>query len=162
MVAAVTLAAVVGACATSPTPSAPSPGAVAPSLAPSPPFAVQPNCPGDRWPPYDLGGVPGITARSFDRATVQLANRTGQTWYYRVAGWQVEQVETCRGLVESEVERGPIAPGATIQLTLGAFVGRMEVPITIAFWDRRCGEACSRAPVAAMELVRSPEEPGSS
>jgi hypothetical protein len=156
------LAAALGACGTSPPPSDPSPEAVATLLGPSPPFAAEVNCPGDRWPPYDMDGIPGITARSLDRATIQLANRTVQKWYYRIAGWQVLQLDTCRGLVEQEVERGPIAPGATIQTTLPAFAGRMDVPITIAFWDQPCGEACRRAPVAAMELVRSPEEPGTS
>jgi hypothetical protein len=109
-----------------------------------------------------MNGIPGITARSLDRATIQLTNHTAQRWYYRVAGWEVLQLETCSGLVESEVERGPIAAETTVQTTLGMFVGAMEVPITIAFWDRPCGEACSRAPVAAVQLERSPDEPGTS
>jgi hypothetical protein len=120
------------------------------------------DCPGDTWPPYDLGGIPGLGARSIDRATVQLTNGTNRTWYYRAAGWTVEQLDICRGLVESEVERGPITQGASVRVTLGQLAEHLEVPITIAFWDQPCGEACNRAPVAAILVVRSLEAPGSS
>jgi hypothetical protein len=65
-------------------------------------------------------------------------------------------------LVESEVERGPIAPGATERVTLGQLAERIGVPVTIAFWDQPCGEACQRAPIAALLVVRSLEEPASS
>ena len=53
--------------------------------------------PGRTWPPYPLGGIPGITAVSTDRATVEITNRTGRTYYYRVSGWELDQFETCRG-----------------------------------------------------------------
>lgn len=36
---------------------------------------------------------------------------------------------------------------------------QLDVPITIAFWDKPCGEACQRDPIAAMVVVRSPLEP---
>ena len=58
-------------------------------------------CPGRTWPPYPLGGIPGITAVSTDRATVEITNRTGRTHYYRVSGWELDQFETCRGWRQS-------------------------------------------------------------
>jgi hypothetical protein len=150
------------ACSVTHPPADPTAAAIAPSPASSPALAASANCPGDTWPPYDLGGIPGIAARSIDRATVELTNRTDRTWYYRAAGWQVEQLETCRGLLEFEIERGPIAAGAAVQVALAAFGERIDVPITIAFWNEPCGEACQRAPVAAILVVRSPDEPASS
>jgi hypothetical protein len=44
-----------------------------------------------------------------------------------------------------------------------AFADRMDVPITVAFWDKPCGEGCQRAaPIAAMLVARSPLEPAAS
>lgn len=73
-----------------------------------------------------------------------------------------ERFETCTGLVESEIERGPIAADSTVRTILGEFAGRLDVPITIAFWEEPCGEGCQRAPVAALVVVRSPLAPGAS
>jgi len=115
------------------------------------------------WPPFDLGGIPGITATSRDRATIEITNRTDRTFYYRVAGWQPAQFETCRAFGEEGVEEGPIAPGATVGVMIAAFADRMDVPITVAFWDEPCGEGCQRAaPLAAMLVERSPLEPAAS
>jgi hypothetical protein len=106
-----------------------------------------------------MGGIPGITAISTDRATIEITNHTGRTWYYRVSGWQLDQFETCRALGEVEVQRGPIAPGTTERVMLFGNWEQLDVPITIAFWDRPCGEACQREPIAAMVVVRSQLEP---
>jgi len=119
-------------------------------------------CPGRSWPPYRLGGIPGITASSSDRATIQIDNHSGRTWYYRVSGWQLEQFETCRALGELEVQRGPIAAGATERVMLQGNWEQLDAPMTIAFWEQPCGEACQREPVAAMQVVRSPFEPPAS
>jgi len=68
-----------------------------------------------------------------------------------------------RALGEEEVEEGPIAPGGTVQVMIVAFADRMDVPITVAFWDKPCGEGCQRAaPIAAMLVARSPLEPAAS
>lgn len=103
-----------------------------------------------------------MTATSIDRATVEIVNGTSRTYYYRVAAWQPEQFETCRGLLESEIERGPLDPGTTVRVMLAAFVERPDVPISIAFWDKPCGEGCQHAPVAAILVARSPVTPGAS
>jgi hypothetical protein len=140
-----------------------------PSVVPAPAVHLSPSvapptfCPGRSWPPYQLGSIPGITATSKDRATIEITNRTERTYYYRVAGWQPAQFETCRALGEEEVEEGPIAPGGTVQVMIVAFADRMDVPITVAFWDKPCGEGCQRAaPIAAMLVARSPLEPAAS
>jgi hypothetical protein len=119
-------------------------------------------CAGATWPPYELVGIPGITTTSIDRATVEITNATNETYYYRVAGWQVDRFETCQAFGEREIERGPIAPGETVRSSINAFSGQLDVPITVAFWDRPCGEACQRAPIAAMVVARSPVEPAAS
>lgn len=100
---------------------------------------------------------------SRDRATIEIVNHSDRTYYYRVAGWQPAQFETCRALGEQEVQEGPIAPGATVQVMIVAFADRMDVPIAVAFWDQPCGEGCQRAaPIAAMLVARSPLEPAAS
>ena len=148
--------------------------AIAPSAGPSrrrPPLAV--GCPSGVGlathvlPRQNLAalrarGYPGITAISTDRATIEITNHTGRTWYYRVSGWQLDQFETCRALGEVEVQRGPIAAGTTERVMLFGNWEQLDVPITIAFWDKRCGEACQREPIAAMVVVRSLIEPAAS
>jgi hypothetical protein len=149
--------------------------AVVPSGGPSPPVVASPSvlsspsgapptfCAGRSWPPYQLVGIPGITATARDRATIDITNRTDRTYYYRVAGWQPAQFETCRALGEEEVEEGPIAPGATVHVGIVAFADRTDVPITVAVWDTQCGEACQRgAPIGAMLVERSPLQPAAS
>ncbi len=162
------LAVVLGACAPGATgdlsirPDAALSAAPSPSAALSSPVAAATFCPGVLWPPYEFVGIPGITVSSVDRATVEVANGTGRIYYYRVTGWQPERFETCRALQESEVERGALAAGNTVRVTLGQLGDLMDVPITIAFWDEPCGEDCQRAPVAATLITRSAVEPASS
>jgi hypothetical protein len=167
------LALVIGGCAakapndpsgsTIPPPVAASPSVVASTSAgPSPSGGPPSFCPGRTWPPYRLGGIPGITADSRDRATIEISNQSGRTYYYRVAGWQLARFETCRAFGEEEVERGPIAAGATVRVMLTGNLEQNDVPLTIAFWDQPCGESCEREPVAAMLVVRSPLEPPAS
>jgi hypothetical protein len=68
-VALAALALTLWACSRSNPPADPTVTAITSSPASSPSLAAA-NCPGDSWPPYDLGGIPGIAARSIDRATV--------------------------------------------------------------------------------------------
>lgn len=147
-----------------PTPDVQSPGKSASaalpadaSPSPSPTF-----CPGRTWPPYPVGGVPGITAVSADRATVEITNHTGRTIYYRVSGWEPDQCETCRAVGEVEVQRGPLAPGSTERVMVDAGWHQAGVPVTVAKWDGPCGEACAREPVGAMVVPLSPVEPAAS
>lgn len=133
-----------------------------PSLAPSPSAAPPTFCPGRTWPPYRLVAIPGITAISTDRATIEITNHTGRTWYYWVSGWQLDQFETCRALGEVGVGGGRIAARATDRVMLQGNWEQLDVPITIVFWDKPCGEACQREPIAAMQVVRSLLEPAAS
>jgi hypothetical protein len=131
------------------------PGATASSGAPT-------FCPGRTWPPYPLGGIPGISAVSTDRATIEIVNRTGRTVYYRVSGWQLGQYETCQGLGEIEVQGGPIVSGATEVVKIDPGWQPAGIPVTIGFWAEVCGEACHREPNAAMTVELSPLEPPAS
>lgn len=97
-----------------------------------------------------------------DHATIQITNRTTQTIYYRVSGWEPDQFETCRALGEIEVARGPLAPGATERVTVDPGWQEGSVPVTVAVWDRACGEACARAPIGALVVPLSPIEPPAS
>lgn len=150
------------------TPSLAAGGDRPPAVAVSPPAAVSPSpavatpCPPSTWPPDELAGAPGVTARSVDRTTVEISNGTARAYWYRVAGWEPLTVESCRVWLEAEVERGPIEAGATMRVGLGALAERFDLPITIALWDEPCGEDCRRGPDAAMLVVRSPLEPPSS
>jgi hypothetical protein len=132
------------------------------AIATGSPAASQTFCPGRTWPPYPVGGFPGLEAASIDRATVAITNGTGMTWYYRVSGWQPAEFETCRALAELEVVRGPIAPGATERVTVDPTWRQAGVPVTIAFWDEPCGEGCQREPVAAIGVELSALEPAAS
>jgi hypothetical protein len=131
------------------------------SVAPSPSAATT-LCPGRTWPPYPLSEIPGIAAVSTDRATIELTNRTGRTYYYRVSGWQLDQFETCRALGELEVQRGPIAPRTTERVMVDPGWLQAGVRVTVAFWDKPCGETCQREPLAAMIVGLSPLEPAAS
>jgi len=97
-----------------------------------------------------------------DRATIEITNRTAQTIYYRVSGWEPDQLETCRVLSEIEVVRGPLAPGATERVMIDLGWQQAGVPVTVAVWDRACGEACAREPIGAMVVPLSPVEPAAS
>jgi hypothetical protein len=131
------------------------------SPAPSASFGAELTCPGDHWPPDDLSGIPGIDAVARDRATIEIRNGTSARWFFRVDAWEVARLETCVGLLPLELERGPIEPGAVIQVPIGQS-DKPDQPLTVSFWDRPCGEACNRAPQHPILVDRSPIEPGSS
>ena len=121
------------------------------------------TCAGDVWPPFGApGSMAGVTARSTDQATVEIDNRTGRIYYFRMSGWEVAQLESCRGLVELEVVRGPLAPRGVSSADLGYLVDRVGVPITIGIWTERCGEDCRREPSAVLLVPRSTCEPAAS
>jgi hypothetical protein len=119
------------------------------------PVASPTFCPGRTWPPYPLGGIDGVTAVSTDRQTIEITNRTDRTISFRVSGWEIAQFETCLALGEAEVARGPIAPGTTQPVTVDPNWWRTAVPVTVAFWDERCGEGCTREPRAAIDVELS-------
>lgn len=128
----------------------------------SPEFGAGITCAGDRWPPADLSGIEGIRVRSLDRATVEIANDTNLTWYYVLSGWEVARLESCVGLLPIEIERGPLPSRTIIRTSLGLVFDRPDLPITIAFWDAPCGEACIRRPEHPLLIERSLAQPASS
>ena len=114
------------------------------------------DCPERPWPKIGLGGLPGMTATSLDLARIELHNGTGRQYSFRVDAWEHARLETCDALLAQEIVRGPIAAGDTFEFRVGV---PFHIPVTIAFWDQRCGEACVAEPFAAMLVTRSPERP---
>jgi hypothetical protein len=157
---------VLAACAAPPEPNgrsfSPHPATEASTPPGLPAFGAGLTCPGDRWPPPDLTGVPGIRVVALDRATVEISNDTDQTWYYQLSGWEVAMLDTCIGLIPIEIERGPLPAGAVERTSLGQLTDQADLPVTIAFWDAPCGEACVRKADHPMLIDRSHVEPRSS
>lgn len=115
------------------------------------------SCPGERpWPGISLDGIDGMTATSRDQSRIELHNGTDRPYSYRVNTWEWYPPGTCGELVDKEVVRGRIPAGKT--LPLDVYVP-FEFPVTIAFWEGLCGEACDADPFAAMLVTRSPERP---
>jgi hypothetical protein len=112
--------------------------------------------------PFSLDGIPGITVVSRDRATIAITNGTDRAYSYRVAGWEPARLDTGCARIELETARGPIGAGRTVNATLSYLVDRADIPITVAFWDAPCGEACTATPIAGVLVERSPIEPGQS
>jgi hypothetical protein len=98
---------------------------------------------------------------STDRTMIAITNRTNKAFYYRVSGWQTDQFEFCRALGEVEFAQGPVAPGATERVGVAPDWQSAD-PVTVALWDKRCGEACSSEPVAALIVELSPVVPAAS
>ena len=118
------------------------------------------TCPGDRWPPYDVPSeLPGVSVQALDQYHLVILNNTGRDYSYRISGWEAAQLETCVGLTELEVERGPLAAGWRMETALGFLTGRPQVPVFVGIWDRPCGEGCVADPIALLPLVRSLREP---
>lgn len=92
-------------------------------------FGRDRTCPGDGWPPFSLPeAVPGLTARSTDQAHGEIRNGTDRAYHVWVSGWQVAQLETCRGLVEREVARRPSPPGAAFIVDLPSDLAGFRSP----------------------------------
>lgn len=175
MIALALVVGLVNACAIAPPPSvivssprptapgqsgvSPSPRSTADAGAPEGSFGAGLTCPGDHWPPARLSGIAGIRAVTLDRAAVEITNNTDRTWYFQLSAWEVDRLESCVGPVPLEIERGPLRPGAVIRTSLSLVLDRPDLPVTIAFWDAPCGEACNRQPEHPMLIARSLVEP---
>lgn len=171
VLAALLVAGVVGSCAAQPsvTDRPTDAGPTDAPASPASPARPQPGspsadagCPGATWPPFEPAAIPGLTAAAPDRARVVITNATGETYHYRISAWEPARFEACEALLEAEIERGPIESGSEVRSTVGQFVDRSDVPITIAFWDGRCGEACQRPPIGGILLVRPARQPPAS
>ncbi len=82
--------------------------------------------------------------------------------YYRVDGWPTERNGDCLDFAQIEIECGPLAPGDVVSSYVGQLASSERVPFTVAFWDKPCGERCSRAPIGAFVVGTSPEQPHAS
>ncbi|MBA2721188.1 MAG: hypothetical protein H0U52_18390 [Chloroflexi bacterium] len=124
-------------------------------------FGSDLTCPGDAWPPFGAPGTfDGIVARSTDWFHLEIRSRTRETVFVRVSGWEVAQLEACRGLLELEVVRGPVRPGTVFIAKLPS--EPWDSPLTVGIWREPCGEACREGPIALLPVSRSTIEPASS
>jgi hypothetical protein len=114
------------------------------------------QCPYTLPPFTGLTPVTGISIRSVDRAHLEIANATDRTYYFKVYSWWVYDLDCGRGLVSREGPNGPIAPGETMLVWV-----EEHAPISVAVWDRPCGEGCRRAPVGQVLVPMSSLDPPS-
>ena len=117
-----------------------------------------------RTPPtLTPGAFAGVSVVALDRrATGRIRNDTGSELSYRVSGWETARLDgDCIGILAIEVERGPIAAHAVVEMTISQLDERPEVPVTVQLWAHRCGEALHRSPFATLPVVRSLVVPAS-
>lgn len=119
------------------------------------------TCPGDQWPPF---GAPttlsGIEIRAIHREHIEIHNRTDVRYHARVSGWDVVQLETCRGLSESVAIEGPLPPGESIRAELHAISVPPHVPVAVSLHEAPCGEGeCRGRPVAVLVVELSTRAP---
>ncbi len=159
------LALMVGACG-GPAPSASPSGTASPVGIMSPPVptpsgSAEPSawCAGRTWPPYHMGTIPGITITSPHAGTLEISNHTDRTYYYSVPRWEMEQYVMCVGLGELNIGNGPVDSGETARVMFFGNPAQGAVRLTVAFWDKPCGEGCQREPVVAMPVTLSPVAP---
>ncbi len=143
--------------------------AAVPTIAPNATDDLRPSlatgarlCAGTGWSPLAPDVTPGLTASAIDRSNLAISNATARAWSYRLSGWEAMALEDCQGLVEVEIERGTIPAGVRIETTFGILDGRLDLPVTLGWWDGPCGEACTRLPVGGVLVERSAREPASS
>jgi hypothetical protein len=127
-------------------------------------FGSDLTCPGDTWPPPVVGsGLQTVSASARDSATIEVRNHSTRTRYFRVSGWEVVDLEACRGLVEREIASVPLGPGLSTSVSLADLAARRDAPLTVSVYDEPCGEGgCRSGPRAVILVPRSPLEPASS
>jgi len=115
---------------------------------------------GDRFtpPPYDrLPAVPGISVRVIDKAHFEVVNATDRDYYFKVVQWMTEDNLVCgRGVVGHDSFSSPVPSRATVEAGGGSTT---EVPVTVAIWDRPCGEGCNVSPIGEYVVPISMVEP---
>jgi hypothetical protein len=109
-------------------------------------------------PPFDaLPPVPGISVRVIDKAHFEVTHVTDRDYYLKVVTWSTEDNLVCgRGITGHDGFASPLFAGTTVQAGGGSTV---EVPVTVAIWDRPCGEACSDPPIGEIIVPISMVEP---
>jgi hypothetical protein len=139
-------------------PNPPSTPGASPSTAAAVEATDQP-CPDSTWPPFDAPGPVGITAVASDSRHVDITNHLASRVYFRLSSWQVVQLETCRGLVQNENVSGPLDPGQVFNADITVAGDDPTRPLTVALWDRPCGEGCQRPPMAVLLVPPSLAQP---
>ncbi len=119
------------------------------------------TCPGDQWPPF---GAPttltGLEIRTVDREHVEIRNTTSKRYHVRVAGWNVVQLETCRGLDEDLAVEGPVPPGESLQANLSVIAVPPHMPVAVSVYEGQCREGeCTGPPVAVLVIKLSTRAP---
>jgi hypothetical protein len=147
-----------GACSPSPTTS-PTPTVASSPSVPATARAIDAPCPDATWPPFDAPRPAGITAVATDRRHIEIANHSARRVYVRLSSWAMAQLETCRGIVENENMTGPLDAGQTLDADVTVAGDDPARPLTVAIWDRPCGEGCHRPPDGALLVPPSLVQP---
>ena len=145
-----------------------------PAFTPMPPVTARPvmsmsvealnaelTCPGHRWPPFGAQEtLPGIDIRAIDREHIEIRNGTSNRYHVRVSGWDVVQLETCVGLLESPAVEGPLRPGETLQAALHQISVPPHRPVAVSVHEGQCGEGeCTGPPLAVLVVELSTRAP---
>ena len=119
------------------------------------------TCPGHQWPPSGAPAtLPGIEIRAIDREHIEIRNTTSTRYHVRVAGWDVVQLETCRGLVDYPATEGPLRPGETLKADLYVIAVPPHMPVAVSVFEGQCGEGeCTGPPVAVLVVELSTRAP---
>ncbi len=109
-------------------------------------------------PPYEaLRPVPGISVRVIDKAHFEVTNATDRDYYFKVIGWTTEDNLVCgRGVIGHDGFGSPVPSRATVEAGGGSTV---EIPVTVAIWDRPCGDGCNDRAVGEIVVPISMVEP---
>jgi hypothetical protein len=109
-------------------------------------------------PPYDaLKSVPGISVHVIDTAHFELTNLTDRDLYFAVFHWTTDDNLVCgRGVTSYDGMGGPVPAGSTVE---GLGGSTPEVPVTVAIWDKPCGEGCTDPPIGEFVVRISAVEP---
>jgi hypothetical protein len=95
-----------------------------------------------------------------DSATIEVRNHGPRIASLRVSGWEVVQLEDCRGLIERDVATLPPEAGMSDTVFLLWTAGEPGVPLTVSVYSQPCGEGrCTGVPEAVIIVPRSIVEP---
>lgn len=98
------------------------------------------------WPPNEYAETPaGLTVEPVSGTTVRVANTTEQTWTIRVSAWGEGG---CTGWLSFEPSvRADLAGGTNKEVTIANPNAGLPFRIGVEFWDHRCDDTCTDAPV---------------
>jgi hypothetical protein len=104
-----------------------------------------------------LRAVPGISIRVIDKAHFEVTNATDRDYYFKVIGWTSYENLVCgRGVIGHDGFGSPVSAGATVQAGGGS---SSDIPVTVAIWDRPCGDGCDDSSIGQVLVPISTIEP---